>query len=352
MRAKHIMSYLRDLLKAREPAYIWGPFGIGKSDMVRAVRNMLSVEFSYDIPLYDVLASLVDAVDFRGCPYIQDGITRWARPSFLPWDNPAPLVLLFLDELANAVPLVQSACLQLILDRRVGEFKLPDNVAIVAASNRVEDRAGSHLLISSLANRFVTHINMEVSSADWQEWALNNGVDASIRAYLAYKPEALHCYDTKLMANATPRSWAAFSRVLPYLTDETLPEVADSSVGKKVAPGYVNFLSIWRDMPDLQDLIANPTSRTKAPVKESPALAHSIATGLADILKADRSNLDLLGRYAAYASRVSSEYCEEYAAVMFRSAAILNPLVATSKCPEGQAWFKSNREVLSAIDSK
>ena len=94
------------------------------------------------------------------------GRAEWCPPAFLPRTGDG---VLFLDELAQAPPLVQAACLQLVLDRRLGEYELPAGWAVMAASNRQEDRAGTHRLISPLLNRFV-HLDLEVSLDDWQAW--------------------------------------------------------------------------------------------------------------------------------------------------------------------------------------
>ena len=151
MRPTEVIRALAALIPTQRPIYIWGSPGVGKSSLVKQAASTLGLE------LVDVRATLLDPVELRGIPCIHGDVAVWCPPAFLPQDGQG---ILFLDELALAPPLVQAACLQLTLDRRVGEYELPDGWSVIAASNRVEDRAGTHRLISPLLNRFV-HLNLQ-----------------------------------------------------------------------------------------------------------------------------------------------------------------------------------------------
>src|ERR1700722_18655202 len=141
MKPTDVVAALNGLLPTKRPIYLWGPPGVGKSSIVAQAAKALSLR------LVDVRATLLDPVDLRGVPRITGTVTQWCPPIFLPTDGAG---VLFLDELAQAPPLVQSACLQLVLDRRIGEYELPPDWVVVASSNRAEDRAGTHRLISPL----------------------------------------------------------------------------------------------------------------------------------------------------------------------------------------------------------
>src|SRR5829696_5599735 len=153
VRPSDVSKALAALVPTKRPVYLWGPPGCAKSAVVRQTAATLG------LTLADVRATLLDPVDLRGLPRLDGDAAVWCPPAFLPKDGQG---LLFLDELAQAAPLVQAACLQLVLDRRIGEYELPDGWVVVAASNRAEDRAGAHRLITPLLNRFV-HLELEVS---------------------------------------------------------------------------------------------------------------------------------------------------------------------------------------------
>src|SRR3954470_11759572 len=104
------------LVPARRPAYVWGPPGVGKSSLVRQAADALGLD------LVDLRVTLLDPVDLRGLPRLTADACVWVPPAFLPRGGTG---VLFLDELAQAPALVQAACLQLTLDRRLGEYELP-----------------------------------------------------------------------------------------------------------------------------------------------------------------------------------------------------------------------------------
>src|SRR4051812_12022349 len=185
MRPSEVARALAALVPTRRPVYLWGPPGCGKSSVVRQAARTLNLN------LVDVRATLLDPVDLRGLPRLDGDTAVWCPPAFLPKGGTG---VLFLDELAQAAPLVQAACLQLTLDRRVGEYELPEGWSVIAASNRAEDRAGTHRLIPPLLTRFI-HLALEVSSDDWQQWAVTAGVSPEVRAFLRYRPALLFRLD-------------------------------------------------------------------------------------------------------------------------------------------------------------
>lgn len=132
MKASAIATALRSLMAARQPVFIWGPPGVGKSSLIAQLAIAASVS------LQDIRALLFDPVDLRGLPYVVEGRSKWAVPDFLPADGEG---LLFLDELNAAPAMVQAAFYQLVLDRKLGEYILPPGWVIIAAGNRDGDRA-------------------------------------------------------------------------------------------------------------------------------------------------------------------------------------------------------------------
>ena len=165
MKASAIASALRTLIGARQPVFLWGGPGVGKSAVVAQVADSLSLE------LRDIRALLLDPVDLRGLPFLgEGGRAEWAIPCFLPSTGSG---IIFLDELNAAPAMVQAACYQLVLDRRLGEYRLPDTWSIIAAGNRDSDRAVTAKMPTPLRNRFV-HLDFDVDAQEWSEWAVND----------------------------------------------------------------------------------------------------------------------------------------------------------------------------------
>ena len=103
-------------------------------------------------------------------------------------------IVLFLDEMNSAAPSVQAAAYQLILNRRVGTYKLPDNVMIVAAGNREADKGVTYRMPAPLANRFI-HLELAVDFGDWFQWAVDNNIHKDVVGYLTFAKKDLYDFD-------------------------------------------------------------------------------------------------------------------------------------------------------------
>lgn len=281
-------------LSADIPAFLWGAPGIGKSDLVRQVSK------ARGLPLIDLRAILLDPVDLRGLPTVNGKLASWAEPAFLPRvDRDGPAGLLFLDELNAAPASVQAACFGLVLDRRLGEYRLPSDWRIVAAGNRQSDRAAAGRMPTALANRFA-HIDCDADVVAWCIWAIEAGIAPVIIAFVRFRPALLHAMpDSDARAFMTPRSIAQVSKIIG-LSDAIRPAAVAGLIGEGAAAEFEGFLRLWRSLPPIADLIANPD---RAPVPREPGTLYAVASALAR--KSDRGNF---GNVQRYLSRLPKEF--------------------------------------------
>src|SRR5262245_8144949 len=182
---------------------IWGPPGIGKSATVRAVAAKLGVG------LVDLRISQLAPTDLRGLPVPDSGVARWLPPEFLPRKGRG---VLFLDEINLAPPAVQGIAQQLVLDRRVGSYTVPDGWFVWAAGNRREDRAATFDMPAPLANRFL-HFELEPDLDGFLRYAARNDLSHEIVAFLGFRPALLHALDPSRPAWPSPRSWEMASQL-------------------------------------------------------------------------------------------------------------------------------------------
>jgi len=252
MIASDLTKSLSALVEQKVPTFLWGAPGIGKSSIVKQIAQEKGIGF------IDLRLALMDPTDLKGIPFYdkESHTALWAPPAFLPRDGEG---ILFLDELNSAAPAVQSSAYQLILDRRVGEYELPEGWALVAAGNREGDRGVTYRMPAPLANRFV-HFELEVSVDDWREWAYKNRLDSRIIAYISYKSEHLFTFDAKheTKSFATPRSWEYVGNILKAKLDKTLYlETISGAVGKDIAVSFLGFIKVMDRLPNIENILKN-----------------------------------------------------------------------------------------------
>jgi hypothetical protein len=186
----------------------------------------------------------------------------WAPPIDLPDDELAskyPIIVLFLDELNSAPPAVQAAAYQLVLNRRIGKYKLPDNVVLIAAGNRDSDKGVTYRMPMPLANRFL-HLEMRADFASWQTWAVNKNIHKDVVGYLSFAKQDIYNLDSKSSSRAfpTPRSWCFVSDLLnDDDTDaDTLFNLVAGAVGEGLAVKFMAHRKVSGRMPEPSDILA------------------------------------------------------------------------------------------------
>lgn len=331
MKPSLVAGVLESLIKTGEPVYLWGAPGVCKSALVKQACSKL------DLEVVDIRAVLLDPVDLRGIPYVKDKIAHWASPNFLPREGRG---VIFLDELVNAPPMVQSALLQLVLDRRIGEYELPDGWRFVAASNRVKDRAGSHKIISSLANRFACHVDVEVDHKDWHQWALHNNIAPDIRAFMTFRPALLMQFDpnSDSPAFATPRSWEFASKIVNSIPKEMHLQTLSGTVGAGPAGEYVAFRDVYMSLPSIEDVLKNPE---KATLSKEPATMYAIVGAMTEACRTRHKEKASLQAVCTYINRLPAAF----AAVFYHDVAQVAPMAMA--LPGCQEWVRKHSSLIA-----
>jgi len=320
-----LISILKSVLDVNIPMFIWGPPGIGKSQIVAQVAA------SMGLPLIDVRAVLLDPVDLRGVPSVEKGVTRWNPPVFLPTKGEG---VLFLDELSQAPDSVQSSLLQLVLDRKLGEYSMPAGWRILAAGNRVTDGAFSRKISKALGSRFATHLDLAVDLDEWCKWAIDNNVPSEIISFLRLRPDLLHHFDPAAQGNSfpCPRVWANVGLFMGKLPREAeLPFLA-GALGFGPAAEFVSYLQIYRDMPDMESIMQDPDN---AEVPGEPSVLYALCGAMSR--KVNSLNVSRAFRYM---KRLPSEF----QVVWLRDALQAAPLIASTM--EFTDWARENAELL------
>ncbi len=284
---------------ADQPVCLWGQPGIGKSSVVKQTAEAVSEKLEMEFLCIDVRAILFDPVDLRGLPHVEDGIAKWAIPSWLPREGAG---VLFIDELNRAPVMVQNGFFQLVLDRQLGEYVLPEGWRIVVACNREKDGGGVNRMPQGLANRFL-HLEVVPNLEDWCRWALGANIDPLVIAFLRFRPEEFCKFSPTDHAFPTPRSWEYVSGLMgkqaKYPEKIEMALVA-GSVGHGAAIQFMSFLRMYRNLPNIDAILLDPE---KAPVPDDVATLYAVSAALAS-----RATSATLERIAKYLDRMPPEY--------------------------------------------
>jgi hypothetical protein len=287
---------LRELRALRQPAFIWGPPGVGKSDVVGQLAEEDRLQ------LIDFRMALRDPTDVKGFPIpdLKAGSMRFLRDAELPTSGEG---ILFMDELNSALPATQAAGMQLSLPPfRIGDYQLPPGWTIVAAGNRETDRGVVNRMPSPLANRFV-HIDYDVHLDDWCEWALNHSVSSEMVGFIRFRPALLHAPDYTQRAFATPRTIVIADR----LHRRALPadmeyELIKGTIGEGPAGELSAYLAVAAELPTFDDIIKAPTA-TRVPPSTSTGVLFALATMLGS--RSVKKNFEAV---MAYVTRLPVEF--------------------------------------------
>ncbi len=256
------------------PVMLWGPPGVGKSQMVAQIA------VGHGVPVTDIRLSQMEPSDLRGIPFRVGEHVEWAVPALLPdAQRHGPRGILFLDEITSAPPAVSAAAYQLILDRRLGAYQVPDGWAIFAAGNRQGDRGVTYTMPAPLANRF-SHFEVETNLDDWVGWAYANDIDERVIAFLRFRPELLFDFDPahNPVAFPSPRSWEFAHRGLQKFDGypELLQGTLQACVGPAAGVEIHAFISSLDKMPDLDRIVAGED----VPVPGEIDLQYAVAAAL------------------------------------------------------------------------
>lgn len=313
-------------IDAGTPCMVAGAPGIGKSDVVRQIADARGWS------VVDLRLSTMDPVDLRGLPAAQDGKAVFLPMGELPDETrDGAHGILFLDELPQSPMAVQNAAFSLVLDRRIGDYRLPAGWHVVAAGNRVEDRAGANRLNSALANRFA-HVDMTHDVDAWCQWAIGAGIAAEVVAFVRFRPELLHSFEPDRKVNATPRSWAMAARHIGKgLPSDIEAAVLTGTIGEGPAAELVAFLRIWRTLPSPDAVLMDPRGSA---VPSDGATLYALCGALAR-----KVTVRSIGAFVEYVSRLPAEY----GVVAMRDATRRDETL--TKTPEAIAWFSANSDV-------
>ena len=329
-----LKTLLRDCDAARPHLnpFIIGQPGVGKSAVVAEFAAESNREF------IDLRLAYYAPQDVIGFPHLvteEDGskALKFSRPAFWPkTENP----VIALEEFSCASKAVQNVALQLLNDRRVGEFKLPDGAFIVLLGNRPEDKCHLEKLSSAVMNR-IACVRARLDLDSWIKWAFKNGIDPFITAFMQFRPDLLSTFDGAkwdgVSGFASPRTWEKASSILKVCTDRVVRHaLLEGVLGQGAAAEVLGFLSIYESLPDLNQVLRHPDT---AAVPTDPSVIYATCAGLAKLV-----TVALMDNYLSYLERMPKEFA------VFSIRTAINYNTDLQRTAGFTRWVVANQAVL------
>lgn len=251
----------KDMLQQIPTIMLWGQPGVGKSQSVKQAAELLGEKLHKKANVVVASLLLMNPIDLRGIPAKTETdsgelVARWLTPELFKMDTSEDVInVLFLDEISAAPPSVQAAAYQICLDHRIGEHRLPNNCIVIAAGNRVTDKAVAYKMPKPLGNR-MTHFEMVASAEDWKRWAYKNDIDTRIIGFINYDHKYLCHFDPASddVAFPTPRSWEMVSTYLNCGDVNDMFNCIAGTIGLATAQEFRTYVEVYDKLPAWDDI--------------------------------------------------------------------------------------------------
>ena len=324
------------------PVMIWGAPGLGKSTVVRELAQELGVGF------IDVRLAQREPVDMRGLPVPEGDSVRWLVSSEWPRDPDSRGIIMF-DELTAADRTLQVASYEFILDRRLGDlYRVPRGWYVLAAGNRVEDRAVACAMSSALANRFL-HVEVKPDVGSFVTWAVEKHLHPAVINFIRYRPSLLFSQqDIDLQRGwPSPRSWERVSTMLKIADATGHRHMLSYSIPGLVGEGAAaEFIAFYKSMFALQskcDLREMLISGEDIPMPQRPDLIYACCSAICYHLEVetDDDNLAKMVRsFLKFSINLSSDYAMMMIGDVLKNLKKRGRQELITRDPQYAAWLK------------
>jgi ATPase family protein associated with various cellular activities (AAA) len=266
MKTEDVTILLKKAILNRSPVLLKGAPGTGKTALVEQAVAQAGARLIVSHPVVD------DPVDYKGFPFVIKDFEGNEFATFLPFGNlkaaieAKELTVYFFDDLGQANPSVQAACMQPLHARKINGHDISKHIVFIGATNRKQDKSGVSGILEAVKSRFVTIIEVEADVNNWvRNFALPNGLKTELIYFIRFRPELLHKFVPSYDLNNSPSPRTVFhvNKILEWdLPPRMLHEAILGAAGEGFADEIMPFLSSFGKLPDPDWALANPDKVT------------------------------------------------------------------------------------------
>lgn len=340
----YCQAYMAGELKSAPSAVLWGSMGVGKSTAAAEIADRMSREIQKEVVVTEIRLLNFTPVDLMGIPVAdaERQFAVWLKPKIFDLEKDK-VHLLFLDEISAAPQSLQASAYQIALDKRIGEFQLPQNCIVICAGNRTTDRSVAFRMPKALANRLM-HFEVQADFDSWYKWAVQKEIDERVIGYLAFDHSRLAVEaGVEELAFPTPRTWEFVSRLLKTTGKEPadLHLMLSGCIGVSNATEFESWCSVYHKLPAVEDILSG---RYTKQIREMDVLYALVSSLLACAARRrDSLKSEELENLCNYASRFPADF----SALLFRGLLQIGgmdrKLAGTTAF---LSWMKKNKRYL------
>lgn len=326
-----------DVLTAKHVPFLTSSPAVGKSSIGKQIAE------DNNLALIDIRLSQMEPNDLLGFPQI-----RGDKAGYIPMDtfpvegDPLPEGkdgwLCFFDEFNSAAPAVAAAAYKIILDKQIGQYKLHDRVAVMAAGNLSTDKAIVNRMSTAMQSRLI-HLEILVDPKAWIAWADNHAIDHRVKSFINFKPGALHKFDPNHNEHTfpAPRTWEFVSDLIKPL--ETIPynklPLLAGAIGEGMAREFHSFCEVFKDLPTLREIEKDPAG---VRINTEPSVQHALVGMISQYMNKHNAEAMMI-----FLNRLSIDF----QVIGLRS--ILSRDVSMKDLEPVKEWVKLNSRELTSV---
>lgn len=208
----------------------------GKRHLMQHIYKMHGSEIPSDLTYQQVM----DTIRSKYAHLIQIR-TAFSVPIDLPTSGYG---VLHLDELNRARKDVRDAAFELVWERKLGKYSLPDGWIIVCSVNPPSEKYIVHELDAAMVARYL-HIRFTPEVDEWHDYAARRKLYEPIRRFVHEYPNFLGNEMTKLAYEPVycPRTMEMAGWILEGLDEDLIYEVVAGLLGTEAATSYMSMIN-------------------------------------------------------------------------------------------------------------